>query len=106
MNNAIQLALAFVYGSMLGSFLCVIYSRYPDIKGQGINKFIYGLSYPPSACPKCNHRIQWYENVPLISYILLHGKCSDCKSIIPINYFIFEIVSGVVSFIGWWLFVL
>lgn len=53
------------------------------------------IIYPGSHCPKCNHKLKWYENIPIISYIMLKGKCSSCHSKIPISYIIVEIVTGI-----------
>ena len=52
------------------------------------------LIHPGSHCPKCNHFLKWYENIPIVSYCLLNGKCPKCHSRIPISYLIVEIVTG------------
>ena len=49
---------------------------------------------PGSHCPNCNHKIKWYENIPIISYLFLKGRCSECKNKIPLSYLIVEIVTG------------
>ncbi len=56
------------------------------------------LSFPPSHCPNCNHKIRWYENVPVISWlILLKGKCSGCQNPISIRYPIVETITAILS---------
>lgn len=90
---------AFVYGTMIGSFFCVCYSRWPEIKNLSFKNKIKGLSFPLSHCPLCQYKIKWYENIPIFSYIFLNGKCSNCKKRIPINYVLFEIVAGMIGYI-------
>ena len=62
----------------------------------------FNLVKPDSTCPKCGHQIRWYENVPLLSYVLLKGRCSACKTKISPRYPIIELVTGLLSaFIAW-----
>ena len=75
----------FVFGLILGSFYNVVGYRLP--KGES-------LLFPSSHCPNCNHKIKWYENIPLISYIIQKGKSRCCHTRIPISYLIVEIVTG------------
>ena len=55
------------------------------------------LSRPASRCPRCAHKIKWYENIPLISWILLRGRCSNCKTAIGLRYPIVELVTALLS---------
>lgn len=55
------------------------------------------LSTPASRCPLCAHKIKWYENVPLISWLILRGRCSDCKAAIGLRYPIVELVTALLS---------
>lgn len=55
------------------------------------------LSFPPSRCPKCNHQIRWYENIPVISWLALRGKCSECKNPISARYPLVEVITAVLS---------
>lgn len=55
------------------------------------------LSTPASRCPHCAHKIKWYENIPLISWMLLRGRCSDCKASIGVRYPIVELVTALLS---------
>lgn len=77
-----------IFGMIFGSFLNVIIYRIPN-----------GLSIvsPPSSCPKCGHRILWYENIPVLSWIFLRGKCSGCKLPISIEYPIVEALVGLMT---------
>lgn len=75
----------FIIGTVMGSFFHVVATRLSN--DESIIK-------PGSHCPKCNHYLKWYENIPIISYLLLRGKCSKCKSKIPLSYIVVEIVTG------------
>ncbi|ALF59770.1 prepilin peptidase [Psychrobacter urativorans] len=55
------------------------------------------LSTPASRCPHCAHKIKWYENIPLISWLLLRGRCSDCKAAIGVRYPVVELVTALLS---------
>jgi leader peptidase (prepilin peptidase)/N-methyltransferase len=60
------------------------------------------LSRPRSRCPSCNHQITWYENIPVLSYLWLRGKCSSCKARIAIRYPLIELLTGALfAAIGW-----
>jgi len=72
----------FVLGAMVGSFLNVCASRLP--KGRS-------LWTPGSACPNCAHPIRWYDNVPLLSFLILRGRCRDCQAPIAWRYPIVEL---------------
>ncbi|RKQ63470.1 type 4 prepilin peptidase 1 [Thermovibrio guaymasensis] len=79
---------AFLFGLIFGSFLNVCIYRIP--KGKSI-------LWPPSSCPNCGSRIKWYDNVPVLSYIILRGKCRNCgKKISPI-YPIVELLTGTLT---------
>ena len=80
------LTLFFIFGAVMGSFFHVVASRLSE--GQSIVS-------PSSHCPKCNHYLKWYENIPIFSYLFLKGRCSKCKTKIPISYLIVEIITGV-----------
>lgn len=85
----ILLLWVFFYGLLIGSFLNVVILRIP--KGQSVVK-------PRSSCPSCGYQIKWYENIPLFSYfLLLRGKCSNCKSKISIRYPLIELLVGCIA---------
>ena len=79
----------FVLGGIWGSFANVCIYRLP--KNQGV---VTGRSF----CPKCKKKIQWFDNIPILSFFLLMGKCRYCKKRIDIQYFCVEIIS-ITSFI-------
>ena len=55
------------------------------------------LSKPASRCPNCAHKISWTENIPLVSWLLLRGRCSDCKARISVRYPIVELITALLS---------
>ncbi len=79
-------------GMCVGSFLNVCIHRLP----QGTS-----IVSPPSACPKCGASIRWYDNIPVISYLLLRGRCRGCKTHISIRYPIVELITGLFALITW-----
>lgn len=76
----------FIIGLIFGSFYNVVGLRLPN--NESIIK-------PGSHCPKCKHKISWYENIPVISYILLRGKCKSCKQKISFIYPAIELLTGI-----------
>lgn len=75
----------FIFGLVLGSFFNVCIYRIPRNKS---------LIFPPSHCPTCKKRIKIYDNIPILSYILLLGKCRFCKKPISIRYPLVELLTG------------
>lgn len=59
---------------------------------------------PGSHCPKCNHFLSWYENIPILSYLILKGKCKNCHSKIPISYLIVEVITGLLFAVSYHVF--
>jgi leader peptidase (prepilin peptidase)/N-methyltransferase len=80
-------------GLMVGSFVNVVVCRVPD--GRSVVR-------PPSACPKCGARIRPYDNVPVVSWLALRGRCRDCRSSISVRYPAVELfVAAVCAGVGW-----
>lgn len=76
----------FIFGIIMGSFYNVLATRLPI--GKSIIK-------PGSHCDACDHKLKWYENIPLISYIIQKGKCKNCGTQIPFDVFLSELATGV-----------
>ncbi len=102
--------LAGIIGLLVGSFLNVVIHRLPkmmerewqqqcaELNGQTIEASpSYNLIVPRSACPHCGHAISALENIPVISYLFLRGKCAGCAASISPRYPIVEAVSGLLS---------
>jgi leader peptidase (prepilin peptidase)/N-methyltransferase len=85
MNVILNFSL-FITGAVLGSFINVIIYRLP--RNQSI-------IMPGSHCTSCNSRLRWYENVPLLSYLILKGKCAHCGKPFSIQYPLVELLAGI-----------
>lgn len=79
------LIIFFILGSIMGSFYHVVATRLSNDQS---------IISPGSHCPRCNHFLKWYENIPIISYLGLRGRCQKCNSKIPISYLVAEVVTG------------
>lgn len=80
---------AFAWGTLWGSFANVAIWRLP--RGQSVVR-------PGSACPACERPIAWYDNIPILSYLLLRGRCRRCGEPVAMRYLIVELLGGVLSF--------
>ncbi len=80
---------AFLFGSIIGSFLNVVILRLPN-EGESI-------VFPPSHCTSCNTNLHWYENIPVLSYLVLRGKCRHCKARISMQYPVIELCMAILS---------
>lgn len=77
--------LSFIFGACIGSFLNVCIYRIPAA---------VSIVHPGSSCPHCNTMIPFYDNIPIISYLLLRGKCRHCKTNIALRYPLVEFLGG------------
>jgi leader peptidase (prepilin peptidase)/N-methyltransferase len=104
---ALFVALAAVFGLLVGSFLNVVIHRLPimlqrDWREQcawvngntPVEEASYNLVVPRSACPVCQHPIAWFENIPLLSWLALRGRCSECHAPISPRYPLVEVLTG------------
>ncbi len=73
-----------LFGLAWGSFLNVVIYRLP----AGMS-----LTQPPSSCPQCKKKIKFYDNIPIVSYLILRGKCRYCGARIPFSYFLVEMLT-------------
>lgn len=80
----------FAFGCCIGSFLNVVVYRMPRDKS---------LMWPPSACPACNRHIYFYDNMPMVSWLILGRKCRFCKTPVSPRYFVIELLTAVI-FLG------
>jgi leader peptidase (prepilin peptidase)/N-methyltransferase len=101
---------ALVVGLCVGSFLNVVIHRLPKMLERGwraqcaelrdepvAEEPAYNLVVPRSACPACGHRISALENIPVVSWLALRGRCSACRAKIPARYPIIEILGGLLA---------
>jgi len=118
-NMPVLITACLIFGLLVGSFLNVVIFRYPimlfrewesmakDILNERGFKISapkesfdkqperFNLVVPRSTCPQCGHKISSLENIPLISYLLLKGKCKECKNPISIRYPFVELLTGI-----------
>lgn len=80
---------SFVFGAVIGSFLNVVIHRLPDRSRS--------IAFPPSHCPRCSTPIRWYDNIPLLSYLLLRGRCRACRQPISPRYPLVELCMACLS---------
>ena len=109
------ITLSVFLGLVVGSFLNVVIHRLPkmmekewadnclELQGKEIpSSEKYSLVAPRSSCPQCGHKITALENIPVISYLLLKGKCKSCKTSISLRYPIIEVLTGIlIGLVSW-----
>lgn len=114
-NSSMFITLSVILGLMVGSFLNVVIYRLPkmmerewhnnclELQGKDIpEQEKLTLAKPRSACPKCGHKITALENVPIISYLVLRGKCKGCGTKIGLRYPFVEALTGaLVGLVAW-----
>lgn len=112
-NPWLAYAVIALFSLLIGSFFNVVIHRLPimmerDWKTQcadllkcesGIDDAPYNLIAPRSGCPSCGYQIKWYENIPVISYLFLRGKCRKCKTGISIQYPLIELSTAVLAIV-------
>src|SRR5437870_1687569 len=86
----VVLAFVFVIGTAIGSFLNVCVARLP---------YERSILWPGSHCFSCFQPVRWYDNIPLLSYLLLRSRCRTCGARFSIRYFLVELFTGLV-FVG------
>jgi leader peptidase (prepilin peptidase)/N-methyltransferase len=102
--------IAGVFGLLIGSFLNVVIYRIPKMMQRESDNYVadesglplphtdkFNLMVPRSCCPHCGHQIKSYENVPVLGWLSLRGKCSACKAPISARYPIIEALTGLLS---------
>jgi len=108
---------ASIFGLLVGSFLNVVIHRVPRMMQRESDNYVahesgqplphtdrYNLMVPRSSCPHCGHQITALENIPVISYLVLGGKCASCKAPISARYPAVELLTAVLSALMIWQF--
>ena len=98
---AVALVWLFVLGAAIGSFLNVCIFRIPQ--HDRLRQQLRGLWSPPSSCPNCRRRIPGYDNVPILGWIKLGGRCRFCRCPISIRYPTIELCNGLMFVLVYWL---
>jgi leader peptidase (prepilin peptidase)/N-methyltransferase len=109
--------IAGIFGLIIGSFLNVVIHRMPRMMQRESDNYVaaengvplphtdrYNLMLPRSACPHCGHQISALENIPVVSYLFLRGKCRACKAPISARYPLVELFTGIASGLLIWRF--
>ena len=103
-RDSILSIITVVFSLLIGSFLNVVIVRLPrqmhwqwekDEQGAAPP----GIAWPPSHCPSCEHTLSWWENLPLLSYLLLRGRCRACRAGISLRYPLVEALTALLSLI-------
>ena len=114
-GSMLPAVIAVVFGLLVGSFLNVVIHRLPKMMQRESDNYVaqesgkplphtdrYNLMVPRSACPHCGHQISAIENIPVVSYLFLRGKCIECKTRISTRYPFVELLSGALSALLVW----
>lgn len=123
----LALGLAALLGLLIGSFLNVVIHRLPRMLERGwseqcaelareqaaqagkplpepVQAETYDLIRPASSCPACGHRIRWFENIPVVSWLMLRGRCSACGTAISLRYPAIELLTALLFALSLWVF--
>lgn len=110
-SPAFLVGLVFFFGLLVGSFMNVVIHRLPKMMEQAWKQEArhllelpeqapaprFNLATPASRCPCCGHAIRWYENIPVLSWLMLRGRCSGCGSKISARYPVIELSAGLIA---------
>src|SRR5579871_1824073 len=89
-SEPLAILVAGTFGLFIGSFLNVVAHRVPRRRS---------VVRPRSSCPRCGHSLSWWENLPLLSWVLLRGRCHECREPISVRYPVVELLTGLTF--GW-----
>lgn len=87
--DTLILVLSAIVGAVIGSFLNVVILRLPDPKQS--------IIFPASHCPECDSPLHWYENIPILSYVALRGRCGHCNKSISYQYPLVELIMALLT---------
>jgi leader peptidase (prepilin peptidase)/N-methyltransferase len=93
MTRVLPIVIAGLFGAVIGSFLNVCIYRLP--RGRSVVR-------PGSACGACGHMLSWFENIPVVSYVMLRGRCRACRAVISFRYPLVEMVTAIMFAAAWW----
>jgi len=91
--DVIGIPIAGLFGALFGSFLNVLILRLPQDES---------IVYPGSHCPRCDKPIAWYDNIPVLSWVMLGGKCRHCREPISVQYPLIELTTALLWMVAAW----
>ena len=97
---AVVLFCLFVLGSVFGSMLNVCIYRLP--REERFWQALRYMVYPPSHCPRCRQPIRWHDNIPILSWLILRGRCRNCRGMISVRYPLVELLTGLLFALVYW----
>ncbi len=90
-----------IFGFLVGSFLNVVIVRIPRMllrsESENTDSLTFNLAWPASHCPKCQKLIPWFNNIPLLSFLWLRGRCQNCHQKISLRYPLVELLTAILS---------
>ncbi|HHD83659.1 MAG TPA: prepilin peptidase, partial [Campylobacteraceae bacterium] len=89
----LEASIVTLFGLLFGSFLNVLILRIPKEES---------IVFPGSHCPKCNNKLKWWHNIPVLSWLMLGGKCYFCKEKISIQYPLIELATAAIFALVYW----
>ena len=100
-STAILSLIGASFGAVAGSFLNVVVHRVPRLieahdGDVSLRQYLHGLAWPGSHCPHCSHPLAWRDNVPILSYVMLRGRCRSCRESYGPRYLIVELLAALV----------
>lgn len=98
-HSPAALVAAFLFGTLWGSFANVCIYRWPPTDAHPNGRSVV---HPGSHCGVCGHAVRWYDNVPILSWLWLRGKCRDCGTGFSARYLLVEAVTGALFAAAWW----
>lgn len=94
--------MSFFLSACIGSFLNVIIYRIPIGPAKRSLGISFNINTPRSHCPVCQHQLAWYENIPVVSWMIQRAKCRNCKTVIPFRYPAIELLVAVIGTAFWY----
>ena len=94
-------AVIFILGACIGSFLNVIIYRVPIGPEKRALGMPFNINTPRSHCPVCQHQLTWYENIPLLSWLVQRAACRNCETKIPARYPAIELLVAAIGTTAW-----
>lgn len=94
-----------IFGAVAGSTINMLAYRYPRMRKMSVQeKASFNLAWPASHCPQCKTPLKWWHNIPVVSWLLLQGRCGACRAPIGKRYLMVELMAVVLGAAPFWFF--